>query len=105
MVFELIPYVGPIMAAVPAVTLAFLQAPIMGLWVLLFYVAVQQVENQLLTPFILGKTTGLHPVAVVIALLIGGKLAGILGILLAVPVAVVVVEIFDDLAEPLLNRR
>jgi len=99
MVFELIPYVGPIMAAVPAVTLAFLQAPIMGLWVLLFYVAVQQVENQLLTPFILGKTTGLHPVAVVIALLIGGKLAGILGILLAVPVAVVVVEIFDDLAE------
>ncbi|MEK7615945.1 MAG: AI-2E family transporter [Patescibacteria group bacterium] len=98
MIFELIPYVGPVMAAVPALILAFLQSPTLGFWVLIFYVAVQQLENQLLTPLILGKTTGLHPVTVVVALLIGAKLAGILGVLLAVPVAVILVEVFEDLA-------
>ena len=56
-------------------------------------------------PLILGKTLGLHPVTVVIALLIGGKLAGILGILLAVPVAVVIVEVLDDIAEQRQSKR
>ena len=98
MALELIPYVGPVMASVPALMLAFLQSPTKGIWVLVFYVAVQQLENQVLTPLVLGKTTGLHPVIVVISLLIGGKLAGILGVLLAVPVAVIIVEVWSDLA-------
>jgi len=98
MFLELIPYVGPVMAAIPAIILAYLQSPTLALWVLIFYIVVQQLENQLLMPLILGKSTGLHPVIVVVALLIGVKLAGILGMLLAVPVAVVLVEIFEDLA-------
>ena len=99
MAFELIPFVGPIMASIPAIALAFLQRPLLALWVLLFYVIMQQLENQLLSPLILGKSTGMHPVSVIIALLIGGGLAGILGVLLAVPVAVVLVEGFEDLAQ------
>lgn len=99
MLLEIVPIVGPVVSAIPGVILAFAQSPTLGLWVLVFYIAVQQLEGHVLTPLILGKTIGLNPVTVIIALLIGGTLAGLLGILLSVPVAVVVVEIFDDLAK------
>ncbi len=99
MVLEIIPIAGPVIAAIPALILAFSQSPTLGIWVFVFYIAVQQLESHVFTPLILGKTVGLNPVAVIIALLIGGKIAGILGILLAVPAAVIVVEIFEDIAK------
>jgi len=105
MILEIVPIVGPVISAVPGVILAFSQSPTLGLWVLVFYIAVQQIENHIFTPLILGKTVGLNPVVVIIALLIGGKIAGILGILLAVPVAVIIVEILDDLAKQKESRR
>ncbi len=104
-ILEIVPIVGPVVAGIPGVILAFAQSPILGLWVLVFYVAVQQIEAHVLTPLILGKTLGLNPVTVIIALLIGGTLAGIIGILLSVPVAVVIVEILDDLARQKESRR
>lgn len=99
MILEVIPMVGPVIAAVPAVILAGIQDPILGLWVVIFYVVIQQIENHILAPLILGKATGLNPVTVITALLIGGKLAGVLGFILAVPVAVVIVEIIEDMAK------
>ena len=64
-----------------------------------FYIAVQQIENNIFVPLILGKTLGLNPVTVIIALLVGGKIAGIpVCYTSAVPVAVIIVEILDDLA-------
>ncbi|MEK9194708.1 MAG: AI-2E family transporter, partial [Patescibacteria group bacterium] len=105
MILEIVPIIGPVVSAVPGVILAFAQSPVLGLWVLVFYVAVQQIEAHVLAPLILGKTLGLNPVTVIIALLIGGTLAGLLGILLSVPVAVIVVEIFDDLAKQKESRR
>lgn len=98
MLLEIVPVAGPVLAAVPAVIIAFLQDPVLGLWVLVFYVLVQQLENHLLVPLVLGKTTGLNPVVVIMALLIGGQLAGIPGAILAVPVATVIVEVLDDMA-------
>jgi predicted PurR-regulated permease PerM len=98
MVLEIVPVAGPVLAAVPAVILAFLQAPILGVWVLIFYIMVQQLENHILVPIVLGKSTGLNPVVVIMALLIGGKLAGIPGAILAVPVATVLVELLEDTA-------
>ncbi len=99
MLLEIVPIAGPVLAAIPAIILASLQSPGLGVGTFIFYAVVQQLENHLLMPLILGKSTGLHPVTVIIALLIGAKLAGILGILLAVPVAVIIVEVLDDLAE------
>ncbi|MBI2068904.1 MAG: AI-2E family transporter [Candidatus Yanofskybacteria bacterium] len=104
-VLEIGPIVGPVLAAIPAVFLAFLQGPSMGLWVVLFYVAAQQLENHLLVPVVLGKTTGLNPVVVIIALLVGQQLAGIPGMILSVPVATVIVEMLDDLAKHKELRR
>lgn len=104
-ILEIVPIVGPVVSAIPGVILAFAQSPTLGLWVLVFYIAVQQVEGHILAPLILGKTLGLNPVTVIIALLIGGTLAGIIGILLSVPVAVVIVEILDDMAKQKESRR
>jgi len=96
-ILELVPYIGPVLSAIPAVILAFFQAPILALWVLILYIVVQQLENYLLVPIIMKKVVGLNPVIVIIALLIGGKLLGILGIILAVPAAAVLAEFFKDI--------
>ena len=105
MVLENVPMVGPVLSAFPGLILAFTQSPTLGVWVLVFYIAVQQIENNIFVPLILRKTIGLNPVTVIIALLVGGKIAGILGMLLAVPVAVIIVEILDDLARQKENRK
>lgn len=96
MILELVPTVGPVLAAIPAVILAFVQAPSLGLWVILAYIIIQQLENHVLVPVVLGRTVGLNPVVVILALLVGFKLAGILGMILSVPVAAIVVEIIDE---------
>src|SRR3989338_369266 len=103
--FEIVPIVGPVLAAIPAVILAFLQGPAMGLWVVIFYVAVQQLENHILVPIVMGRTVGLNPVVVIIALLVGGNLAGIAGMILSIPVATVIVEVIDDMANKKESRR
>lgn len=99
MMLEIVPIVGPVIAAIPAIFLAFLQSPTLGFWVIIFYVVVQQLENHILVPLVFGKTIGLNPVVVIIALLVGQQLAGIPGMILSVPVATVIVEMVDDLAK------
>lgn len=94
--FEIIPIAGPILAAIPAAAVAFLQSPLLGLLTLLLYLAVQQTESHIIVPVVMRRVVGLSPLIVVIALLVGGRLAGVLGILLAVPVTTVLVEFIDD---------
>jgi len=96
-IFEIFPYIGPVIAAVPAVILGFLQSPVLGLWVFVLYIIIQQLENYLIVPLVIGKIVKLNPVAVILALLIGGKLGGIPGMILAVPLTAVVAEFFRDL--------
>lgn len=105
MVLEIVPVAGPVLAAIPAVIMAFLQSPTLGLWVIVFYTAVQQFENNVLVPLVLGRTIGLNPVVVILALLVGGSLAGIAGAILAVPISAVIVEIIDDMAKHKELRR
>ena len=99
MILELVPNVGPVLAAVPAVILAFAQSTTLGLWVILVYLIIQQLENHVLVPIVLGRTVGLNPVVVILALLIGFKLAGILGMILSVPLAAIIVEILDEFSK------
>lgn len=88
--FELVPMFGPILSAAPAVLLAlFLPFPTV-LWVLVFFVVLQQFESNVLGPRITGHAVGLHPLGALFALLVGFQLAGILGGLFAVPVAGIV---------------
>jgi len=97
--FEIIPVFGPIIAAIPAIGVAFIQSPILGLSVLILYVIVQQFENHLIYPLVVRKTIGVPPLLVILSLFIGGTLAGFFGILLAVPVAAVLVEFINDFAK------
>ncbi len=105
MALEIVPIAGPVLAAIPAIIMAFVQDPTLAAWVFVLYVVIQQVENHLLVPLVLGKTTGLNPVVVILAILIGGQLAGIVGALLGVPAATIIVEILDDMARLKTSRR
>ena len=69
---------------------------LIGIWVVVFFAILQQLEGILLAPLIMGKTTGLSPLVVLIALLIGAKIAGLIGFLLAIPLAIIVQEIFEE---------
>jgi len=96
---EIIPYIGPILAAIPAVILAFFQSPFLALLVVILYIVIQQLENYILYPQVMKKAVGLNPIIIIVAMLIGAKLAGVLGIILAVPVTAAIVEFFKDFQE------
>ena len=94
---EMIPIVGPILSAVPAIAVALSMKPALALFVILFFFAQQQLENHLLVPKIMQRQVGISPVFVIIALLIGGSLLGVIGAILAVPTAAILQVVFEEL--------
>lgn len=94
--FEIIPIAGPILAAVPAVLIAFISSALLGFLTIGLYVVVQQVESNVIVPVIMRKTIGLSPLIVVLSLLVGAKIGGIFGILIAVPLAAILTELVND---------
>lgn len=100
---ELVPYIGPIIGAVPAVFLAFAQSPTKAILVVILYFVVQQLENHVLVPKIMQRAVGLNPIVSISVLLIGAKLGGVVGALLAIPVAtalsVLIKTIFSETKE------
>lgn len=94
---NMIPYVGPIIGTVLAALVGLLSGkPIMVLWAVLGMQLVQQIDNNLLAPKIVGDSVGLHPVFTMLAILIGGNVAGILGMLIAVPITASVKVLFSE---------
>jgi predicted PurR-regulated permease PerM len=94
---EMIPIVGPILSAVPAVAVALSVKPTLALGVIAFFFAQQQLENHLLVPKIMQRQVGISPVFVIVALLIGGSLLGVIGAILAVPTAAILQVVFEEL--------
>jgi predicted PurR-regulated permease PerM len=95
---EMIPVVGPILAAIPAVAVALSVSPSLALFVGLFFLVQQQFENHLLVPKLMERQVGISAVVVIVALLIGGSLLGIVGAILAVPTAAILQVLFEELA-------
>lgn len=89
-IMEIVPYIGPIVSAVPGVVLGFLVSPATGLLALGVYVLVQQLENHVIAPQVMKKAVGLSPITVILVLLIGAKLGGAMGAILAIPVGTAV---------------
>ncbi|EKD91559.1 MAG: protein of unknown function UPF0118 [uncultured bacterium] len=89
-IMEVIPVIGPIISAIPAVMIAYVSSPILALIVAGAFFVIQQLENHIIVPQVMKKAVGLNPLIVILAVSIGGKLLGVAGALLAVPVAVVV---------------
>ena len=86
---EWVPIVGPIVGAIPAILLGATVDLTLSVKVLVFYVIIQQIDSHLIMPQVMGAVISLHPVVIVIALLIGGTLFGVAGMILTVPVTAV----------------
>ena len=93
-VLELLPIIGPIIAAIPAVLLALTAGLDAAIAAVVLYTVIQQVENNLLVPKIQGDAVELHPSGVMVALVMGGAIAGLLGAILALPVAAAGRDVF-----------
>mgnify|MGYP001092457525 CR=1 FL=1 len=87
---NIIPYLGPFIGAFPAILITLLTSPGRTLWVILAFIVIQQIESSVISPRVVGKRVGLHPTLMIFALLAGGALWGLVGLLIAVPAAAVI---------------
>ncbi|MGE5707530.1 MAG: AI-2E family transporter [Bacteroidota bacterium] len=93
---DVIPYLGPATATIPGLAIAFAQSPRTGLGASLVYFLAHSLEAYLIGPIIIGRTAGIHPVWAFLALLVGARFAGLMGIILAIPAAAVLQVILDE---------
>ncbi|MGO1819587.1 MAG: AI-2E family transporter, partial [Senegalia sp. (in: firmicutes)] len=96
-VTNVIPYFGAVIGGGIGMFFAFLDTPIKALWVLILFIVVNQIEGNFLQPKIMGDKVGLHPIIIIIALLVAGNLFGIIGMLIAVPIATTVKIVFSHI--------
>jgi predicted PurR-regulated permease PerM len=89
-IISFIPFIGSFLGAIPPLIVAFTQSPEMALWLILAVFICQQVQDNVLSPYIFGKTLDIHPFTTIIILLIAGSFAGLMGMLLALPVYMVI---------------
>jgi predicted PurR-regulated permease PerM len=86
---EAVPTIGPILSAVPAILIGLSDSYLTGLFILILYFFIQQAENTLIVPIVMKRATGISPILILIALVIGGKIGGVLGVLLSIPMLIV----------------
>ncbi|KKQ59887.1 MAG: hypothetical protein US80_C0005G0005 [Candidatus Daviesbacteria bacterium GW2011_GWA2_38_17] len=98
-VLEVVPVIGPIISAIPAIIIAATISPILALGVAAMFFVIQQLENHLIVPQVMKRAVGLNPLMVILAIAIGSRLLGFAGALLAVPLAVVVQIIVTEIIE------
>lgn len=98
-IMEVVPVIGPIISAIPAIFIAYVssEAPTLPVFVALGYLAIQQLENHIIVPQVMKRAVGLNPLVVILAIAVGGRLLGIAGALLAVPITVVGQIIVEEL--------
>jgi predicted PurR-regulated permease PerM len=87
---EFIPYIGPIIGPIPAILVGLFQNPISAVWLILLFVALQQLEGHVVAPQVFGISLRINPILIILALLIGYQIYGIVGALVALPVAAVI---------------
>ena len=96
-ILEIVPFFGPILAAVPPTLVAFADSPTKALIVVVIYVAIHQIEAHVISPMVMARSVQLHPVMVILAVLAMGDLLGLAGVILAVPTAAVATVLLDEL--------
>jgi putative heme transporter len=92
---EAIPYLGPVLAAVPPTVVAAFDSPLAAVWVIVTFILIQQVEGHILVPVIMGGRFRVHPLVVIFAVLAGGEIHGITGMLIAIPLIPLIRETID----------
>ncbi|NTU46908.1 AI-2E family transporter [Candidatus Roizmanbacteria bacterium] len=94
---EVVPNIGPTLSAIPAVLIGFSQSPVLGISTIALYFIVQQLENNLIVPIIMKRAVGISPIITLISLIIGGRIGGVFGILLAIPLYLFLETIYLEL--------
>ncbi|WP_027634106.1 AI-2E family transporter [Clostridium hydrogeniformans] len=94
---NIIPYFGPIFGGIPAILIALLTSPSKALYTLICLSIIQQVEGDIISPKVVGDSISMHPLMVIILLIIGGKIGGFIGMVLAVPFGVIIKVIYEDI--------
>jgi predicted PurR-regulated permease PerM len=89
---ELIPYIGPVLGAVPPILVALFDNPISAIWVALLFLAIQQLEGHVVAPQVFGHSLRINPLLIIFALLFGGQLYGVVGAFVALPLAAILRE-------------
>lgn len=95
--FNIIPYFGPIFGALPAVLVALLASPKAALYTAVWLYAIQQIEGNIISPKLTGESVSMHPLVVILLLIVGGKLGGFIGMVLAIPVGVMLKILYEDI--------
>jgi predicted PurR-regulated permease PerM len=96
---EIVPILGPIVSSVPAFIVASSSSLLLGGATLSMYMIIQQLENNIIVPYIMNKAVGIHPITTLIALSIGGTLGGVVGAIIAVPISLVIETVILDILE------
>ena len=96
---NIIPYFGPYIGAIPALAIALTMSPMKALWTAAVFVVVQQIDNNFISPKMIEGKLGLHPIATIFAVLVGGEFFGIMGMLLAVPVMAIIRVLLNKAVE------
>ncbi|MCY0877761.1 MAG: AI-2E family transporter [Firmicutes bacterium] len=94
-VTDVIPYLGPVAGAIPAVLLGLTRSPWVALYAVLGFIVIHQLEGTVISPKVVGESVGLHPLVVIFAILAGGAIAGFWGLIIGVPVAAVLRVLFQ----------
>ncbi len=102
---DIIPYIGPFLGFIPAFFLSLMSSPIKALWLSIFFILIQWVENNILAPKILGKSTGMHPLTILISIIAGGAMFGVLGMIISVPLVALAKILFIFFKEKLNLRK
>lgn len=95
-IFEIVPIIGPILSAIPGVIIGFTESPVRAGVIALAYLLVQQLEGHVVIPLVMRQAVGLNPLLILLAISIGGKLLGLGGVFLAVPIAVVIQIVLEE---------
>lgn len=96
-IFNIIPYFGPLLGAIPAILVALLKSPSRALLTTILLFILQQIEGNIISPKLTGESISMHPLTIILLLIVGGKIGGFFGMVLAVPAGIIIKIAFEDL--------
>jgi predicted PurR-regulated permease PerM len=104
-ILNFIPYVGALLAAIPVVIVGFIESPSMAIWSLVIIVIAQQIQDNLISPYVYGKQLDIHPLTTVILLLVGADLGNILGMIIVIPLYMIIKIIFRKIQNRIVEDK
>ncbi len=103
-IFDIIPYIGPLIGFIPALFFGFIESPIKAVWVSILFLVIQWGENNILAPKIIGDSMGIHSLVIFLAIIIGGGVFGVFGMIVSVPLVAVFKIIYEFIKNKIKTR-